>query len=631
MEGKIGIIASDNELRDSIVELFGDDVRQGRIIIDILDSDTIDQQGQLLEKNGAKVIIARSGGYRHTVGKVSVPVIHLKITTLDILHAIKAASRLGKDIVLVISQLEYFDYDEWKDMIGRKLIIEKFDLKDEIEDRVRKYATDPEKVVIVGGGIPCRFAEQYGIDRVHIGAGKESIHEVITSARQLVDSIYEQKYRNEVLKTTLDGVHDAVVAVDREGKIILYNKRAEESLKKESGEVMNRLLPEVFPELGFMMEVLRRKTNQVNEIVDLNRLVIAANTSVLEVEGHVLGVLCSFQDITKLQSLEKKIRYELNKKGLVARYGFEDIIAQDPIMKETVTRAIKIGLTDSTLMIYGESGTGKEMIAQSIHNISDRKEEPFVAVNCAAITESLLESELFGYEEGAFTGARKGGKPGLFELAHGGTIFLDEINSVSLNLQAKLLRVLEEREIMRIGSDYVIPLDVRIISAANEKLKDKVKDGSFRKDLFYRLSILELHIPPLRERKKDILPIFRYYLSKFSNTPDYIQISKVFEEKLLEHSWPGNVRELRNIAQRYILFGEVNLDENDIIDSNAERVDRSCKPLPEIQLDLKEINRYVESKVIEMLADSGMNKSEIARLLGISRTTLWNKQNNGND
>lgn len=631
MEGKIGIIASDNELKDSIVELFGDDVRQGRIIIDILDSDTIDVQGLLLEKKGARVIIARSGGYRHTVGKVNVPVIHLKITTLDILHAIKDASRLGKDIVLVISQLEYFDYEEWKDMIGRKLIIEKFDIKDEIEDRIRKYASEPEKVVIVGGGIPCRLAEQYGIDRIHIGAGKESIHEVITSARQLVDSIYEQKYRNEVLNITLDGVHDAVVAVDREGRIILYNKRAEESLKRESGEVMNRLLPEVFPELGFMMQVLKRKTNKVNEIIDLNRLVITANTSVLEVEGHVLGVHCSFQDITKLQSLEKKIRYEMNKKGLVARYGFEDIIAQDTIMKETITKAIKIGLTDSTLMIYGESGTGKEMIAQSIHNISDRKEEPFVAVNCAAITESLLESELFGYEEGAFTGARKGGKPGLFELAHGGTIFLDEVNSVSLNLQAKLLRVLEEREIMRIGSDYVIPLDVRIISAANEKLKDKVRDGSFRKDLFYRLSILELHIPPLRERKKDILPIFMHYLSKFSGSSEHIQISKEFGEKLLEHSWPGNVRELRNIAQRYILFGEVNLDENDIIESSAEKAVSSNKTAADVQLDLKEINRYVEGKVIEMLAGSGMTKNEIAKLLGISRTTLWSKLNNGNE
>ncbi len=631
MEGKIGIIASDSELRDSIVELFGNEVKQGRIIIDILDSDTIDEQGKLLEEKGAKVIIARSGGYRHTVGKVNVPVMHLKITTLDILHAIKTAGRLGKDIVLVISQLEYFDIDEWKDMINSRVIIERFDSKDEIEGRVKKYAGEPGQVVVVGGGIPCSFAEKYGIAKVHIGAGKESIHEVVASAMQLVDSLYEQKYRNEVLKTTLDGVHDAVIAVNQEGRIILYNKRAEEALKKDGREVMDKSLPEVFPELGFMMDVLRRKANQINEIINLNRIVITANTSVLEVEGHVLGVLCSFQDITKLQSLEKKIRYELNKKGLIARYGFEDIIARDPVMQDTVKKAIKIGLTDSTLMIYGESGTGKEMIAQSIHNISDRKEEPFVAINCAAITESLLESELFGYEEGAFTGARKGGKPGLFELAHGGTIFLDEINSVSLNLQAKLLRVLEEKEIMRIGSDYVIPLDVKIISAANEKLEERIRDGSFRKDLFYRLSILELHIPPLRERKKDILPIFEFYLSKYSTAPEYQPIHEGFKEKLISYSWPGNVRELRNIAQRYILFGEVNLDENEIIRESTGTAGNAAKRDNDLQLDLKEISRYVEGKVIEMLAEKGMSKGEIARLLGISRTTLWSKQNNNKD
>ena len=631
MERKIGILASDNELKDSIVELFSDDVKQGKIIIDILDSDTIDEQGKILENKGAKVIIARSGGYRHTVGKVNVPVIHLKITTLDILHAIKTAGKLGKDIVLVISEIEYFDYDEWKEMINSKVVIEKFSSVEEIESRVNKYAAERSKVVIVGGGIPCSFAEKYGIEKVHIGASKESIHEVITSARELVDSLYEQKYKNEVLKTTLDGVHDAVVAVNQEGRIILYNKRAEESLKKDSRDVMDKKLLDIFPELGFMMDVLRNRFNQNNEIINLMKIVITANTSILEVDGHVLGVLCSFQDITKLQSLEKKIRYELNKKGLIAKYGFDDIITHDPVMKDTVAKAIKIGLTDSTLMIYGESGTGKEMIAQSIHNISNRKDEPFVAINCAAITESLLESELFGYEEGAFTGARKGGKPGLFELAHGGTIFLDEINSVSLNLQAKLLRVLEEKEIMRIGSDYVIPLNVRIISAANERLKEKIEDGSFRGDLFYRLSILELHIPPLRERKKDIIPIFKYYLSKYSDSADYPQNNSGFEEKMINYPWPGNVRELRNIAQRYIIFGEVDLDENEIIKESNEPTKNNIKLSSEMLIDLKEIDRYVEGKVIDMLENQGMSKNEIAKLLGISRTSLWNKQNANND
>lgn len=627
MERKIGIIANDIDLKQSILELFSEDIEQGRILIDILDSERIEEQGRILEKHGAKAIIARSGGYRHTVGKVNVPVIQLKINTLDILHAIKTASHIGKHLVLVISDLEYFDYDEWKEMINANVTIERFDSIEKIKSRVIKYATNQSEVVIVGGGFPCAYAKEYGLKYVHIGASKESIYEVVTSTWELIDSLYEQKYQNEVLKTTLDGVHDAVVAVNQEGIIILYNERAKETLKRDCLEVIGKNLIEVFPELDFMMNALRNKVNQSNEIINLKKIVIAANTFVLKVDGHVLGVLCSFQDITKLQNLEKKIRFVLNKKGLIAKYGFEDIIAYDSAMKDTIARAKKIGLTDGTVIIYGESGTGKEMIAQSIHNISTRKDEPFVAINCAAISENLLESELFGYEEGAFTGARKGGKPGLFELAHGGTIFLDEINSISPNLQAKLLRVLEEKEIMRIGSDYVIPLDVRILSAANESLEDKIEAGNFRSDLFYRLSILELYIPPLKERKMDIVPIFRYYLSILEVSDSSLMIDSDLEEKLKSYSWPGNVRELRNVAQRYSIFHELEFNEVNRAGEHHVRLDNCLKSGKKMAIDIKEINRYVEGKVIDMLASQGMSKNEIAKLLGISRSSLWIKQN----
>jgi propionate catabolism operon transcriptional regulator len=625
MDKTIGVIASDKELEKSIIELFREDVEQGKIIIDILDPDNIEKQGKILESKGAKAIIARSGGYSLTVGKVDIPLIQLKITTLDILFSIKTASESNKDIVLIISHIEYFDYEEWKSMISANVIIERFSYKEEIEERVNKYLYKKDQVIIVGGGIPCSYAQRLGMEFVHLGASNESIHEVITYARELVDNLYEQKYKNEVLKTILDGVHDAVVAVDQEGKIILYNERAKELLKKDSSDVVGKQLLDVYPELGFIMDVMENKINRYNEIKVLKKIVITANTSILEVDRNIHGVLCSFQDITKLQNLEKKIRYELNKKGLVTKYKFQDIITYDPVMKNTLAKARKIGLTDSTVMIYGESGTGKEMIAQSIHNISSRKNEPFVAINCAAISESLLESELFGYEEGAFTGARKGGKPGLFELAHGGSIFLDEINSVSLNIQAKLLRVLEEKEVMRLGSDYVIPLDVRIISAANEELKKKAYAGNFRRDLFYRLNILELHIPPLRERKMDVLPLFKHYLKKLGDETDGMRVDSELEKKLVKYSWPGNVRELRNIAQRYVIFKEVDLDDLEIIETGNQFINEAPEHTSEKVVDLKEINRYVEGKVIDMLASSGMSKTEMAKQLGISRTALWKK------
>lgn len=618
MDNIIGVIASDEELKNRIIELFENEVQNGEIIIDVLNIDRIDEQGRDLERRGAKAIVARSGGYRHTAGTVNVPIIHLEVTTPDILQAIVIAKKYDKDIVIVISDLDYFDYDAWKDLINANIILERFQSKDEIVDRVNKYIDKKDKVVIVGGGIPCSLAREWGMDNVFINASKESIYVAINYAKKMIENLYEQKYNNEMLKMILDGVHDSVVVIDYEGKVKLYNERARELLRKNKDDVINKKLLDVFPELKFIMDVLESKVEKNNEILELKNITITANVSVLRVEGNIEGVLCSFQDISKLQSLEKKIRYELNKKGHIAKYRFEDVLAFGPIMKAVVEKAKRIGESDNTVMLYGESGTGKEMIAQSIHNISKRKEDHFVAINCAAISESLLESELFGYEEGAFTGARRGGKPGLFELAHGGTIFLDEINSISLNLQSKLLRVVEERETMRIGSDYVIPLDIRIIAATNEELKIMVEEGRFRRDLFYRLNILELHIPPLRERKKDIIPLFKHYLKELAHEAEIYEISEDIEEKLLNYQWPGNARELRNIVNRYVILKEIDLDEGEIIyNSDGGNIDKF--------IDLKEINKFVEEKVIDMLTKQGMTKTEIAKTLGISRTALWKK------
>ncbi|NTV91673.1 MAG: sigma 54-interacting transcriptional regulator, partial [Clostridiales bacterium] len=468
MNKKIGIIANDVKIKNTILEVLADEVENGEILIEMYDSENEEKAGRLLEAKGVGAIVARGGGYRNTAGKAGVPVIHFKIAAIDILIALKKADRYGKEIILFLSDFYDFDYDEWKDIISSKITVETIYARKGIEENVDKYFSRREQVIIVGEWVPCRYAKSLGMDHVGIEASRESVIECLNYSREIVNSIYDQKYRNEILNTTLDGVHDAVLAINREGRIILFNKRAQELLGRKHGEVVGKSLKEVFPELDFMLEILESKKNIYNEIITLKKATIAGNISLLIVDGNIEGALCSFQDITRLQNLEKKIRYELNKKGLTAKYRFSDIIAFDPAMKETIVKAARTGETGSTVLIYGESGTGKEMIAQSIHNVGGRKDEPFVAINCAALSESLLESELFGYVEGAFTGARKGGKPGLFELAHGGTIFLDEINSISLNLQAKLLRVLEEKEVMRIGSDYVIPLDVRVLAAANE-------------------------------------------------------------------------------------------------------------------------------------------------------------------
>ena len=259
-----------------------------------------------------------------------------------------------------------------------------------------------------------------------------------------------------------------------------------------------------------------------------------------------------FNDEKQIKSIESDLSQKLAKRGLVAKYTFDDILYRGLSMKKAISIAKKAALTDYTVLINGESGTGKELFAQSIHSYSDRKDKPFVAINCAALPESLLESELFGYEKGAFTGASSGGKLGLFEQANKGTIFLDEIGDMSLHLQARLLRVLQEKQIMRLGSDKVIDVDIRIIAATNKDLKEAIEQKEFREDLYYRLSNIPVVLPALRQRREDILYLMEDFLGE-----RYGCLTEQEQRALADYPWPGNVRELKNAADYYLLLGEL--------------------------------------------------------------------------
>lgn len=266
----------------------------------------------------------------------------------------------------------------------------------------------------------------------------------------------------------------------------------------------------------------------------------------LMIMDEIIGYYITLQNEKDLRDIEVNAKNMLEKKGLFAKYHFKDIIHVSEPMVRCIQMAKTVALTNHTVLIHGESGTGKELIAQSIHNYSPRKDQPFVAVNCAALPESLLESELFGYENGAFTGARKNGRLGLFEQANGGTIFLDEIGDVSLRLQSQLLRVLQEKQLMRIGGDRMIDVDTRVVAATNKDLSKEVELGTFRSDLFYRLNVITLHIVPLRERKDDILPLMKCFLGG-----KYSQLTDLDKTYLQYHDWPGNIRELESAAIHY--------------------------------------------------------------------------------
>ena len=655
MRKKIGIIASDIELKERIEELYREDVENGTIIIDILNLDLMENQGRILVEKGAQAIIGRGGGYSLVIDTVNVPVIPMNMKSTDLLRAIEIAKKYSKKVVLILGDNEVsFDYVGWRNVISTEITEEWFESKYEIRSKVVKYIDKKDEVVIVGGGLACSFARQYGIDSVFATASDESIREAVEYCKKLLDTLGEEKFNNEVLRNILDGIKDGVIAIDSNGSIILYNESAKNMLKVERKCALNKYILDVFPKMEWMLDCLHEKEDvEDRKIRNINNLIVNTRTTLIKVDNSTYGVLGIIQDITKLQNLERKIRFDLNQKGLYAKYTFDDFL-----FKEFIEEAKKIGKSDYTTLLYGESGSGKEIIAHSIHNISKRKDRPFVAINCATIAENLLESELFGYEEGAFTGARKGGKRGLFELAHGGTLFLDEINSLSFNIQTKLLRVIEERQIMRIGSDYIIPLDIRIIAATNESLTEKIVMGTFRADLFYRLSSLEINIPPLRDRREDIIPLFNNFVNEVLKDDGLNGINSIDEnfvltkdemDKLYNYSWPGNVRELKTIAQKYVVTGKIKLRQdrdfktkkllpNSEVDKFNSETTASVEVQDEsiniskindgkISIDIKEVNKYVEEKIISMLFAQGLSKNEVAQVLGISRTSLWKKYN----
>jgi len=366
-----------------------------------------------------------------------------------------------------------------------------------------------------------------------------------------LDSGVDRQYKALFLKNTqLDAVinlsHEGILLLNTEGKVALCN-RALLGMLGLDGDVTGASTLAFAPEI---QEVLGRTTGR-EWIVEYRGRSLVVTRQPIEHFGEPAGSCFNFQEVTYIRQLEQNLSRKLLEKGLTARYTFADLLTRSPRMIQCVDLAQRLAGSDFTVLIQGESGTGKELLAQSIHRASSRSKQPFVAVNCAAVPENLLESELFGYEGGSFTGALKDGKTGLFEQAHHGTVFLDEIADMPLVLQAKLLRVLQERQVMRIGSQKVINVNIRVIAATNHDLRERIRTGRFREDLYYRLNALPLVVPPLRERPEDILPLLEHFLAQHQRGD--LRFTPEVREILLRYPWPGNIRELNNVAS-YLSF-----------------------------------------------------------------------------
>jgi transcriptional regulator with PAS, ATPase and Fis domain len=457
----------------------------------------------------------------------------------------------------------------------------------------------------------------------------------VTNYKASVDDLIQklEKYEN-----ALNLLSECILGVDELGNVNFISRSYAQLLGIEDpNSVIGKHCTEVVKNtrLHIVIQTGQAEIGHIHRIG--NKDVIATRIPILK-EGKVIGAIGKivFHDVHELKVLanrinkmESKIEYYQKELRRIqgAKYSFQNIVGESKKIKEVKNNAIKVAKSRSTVLIRGETGTGKELLAHAIHLASPRSEGPFIRLNCAAIPRELLEAELFGYEEGAFTGAKKGGRPGKFELANNGTLFLDEIGDMPLEMQAKLLRVLQEKEFERVGGTKVSQIDVRIIAATNKDLWEMTRQGKFREDLFYRLNVFMLEIPPLRERKEDIIPITKFLINKLNTElgRNVTNIDNNVWSIFMEYDWPGNIRELENILERSINVVEgstIHVHHLPVYLRKRFENKQDDEPLFSLQM---EIEKAEKNAIIKALEKASGNIQEAANLLGIHRSSLYRK------
>jgi PAS domain S-box-containing protein len=573
-------------------------------------------EADVIVSRGGTVLILREAG-------ITTPIVEVQVTGKDLAAALgRARALVSKDRprIGVISYPNMIQHlQDFMPFLNLDIACYELSTESKAQDVVDEALQDGVDVLL-GGVITTRAAARRGAPTVLIESGEAALKYAFDEARRIAYARRLESRRTEELRAIMDYAYEGIVAVNGAGKLTLFNPVARAIAGGGREADLGKAASEVIPELG-LEETLKSGGEETGKLLQLGRSTVMASKIPIRVGGDIVGAVATLHDVTSIQDMEQRIRKEIYQKGHVAKFTFADIVAQDPAMLRTLAYARQFARTSASVVIKGETGVGKELLAQGIHNAGDRADGAFVAVNCAALPENLLESELFGYVDGAFTGASKKGKPGLFELAHRGTIFLDEISEIPLNLQGRLLRVLQEHEVMRLGHDRVIPVDVRVISATNKDLRALVASGAFRNDLYWRLNVLSLAVPPLRERREDILPLIRHSLINSelcsAGEMDFTAEARRF---LRDYAWPGNIRELRNLCDRIaVMCDEVPVDE-DAVKSLLEYAE-AAPPQPAAKRE--EIQPRGED-LVAFVRECG-NLSEAADRLGIHRSTLWRR------
>ena len=541
-------------------------------------------------------------------------IVDIKMDAFDVSSALLEAKKKFpgiRKIGLILPSSSICSASILTELLGIEVVMREVRGEEHMESTLREMVKEGCEVFI-GGLTLKRVSEKMGLEYVHIKTGPSAIDSSIKDAITAAHILDRERSRLGLMKSLVNNTPDSLLIIDDKGKITAANHAASSFFRRPNLVGMDA--KELFP-----LEIYS-VCDDVEVVQTIGDQTVLITEHPVHIEGEKRATYVSLRLVEDIRRTEKKIRSKLQEKGLTAKYSFSDIVTEQVEMKQLVAKALRYAHVEGNVLLTGETGTGKELFVQSMHNASPRRDKPFVAVNCAAISEQLLESELFGYTEGSFTGAQKGGKTGLFELAQGGTIFLDEIGEMPIRFQAKLLRVIQEREIRKIGGDEFIPVDVRIMSATNQNIPDLIEKGLFRRDLYYRINLLTLHIPPLRERLDDIPAIFKRFVERKSKALNIVppMVEKDALECLKGYSWPGNIRELRNVAERAVIFSSSNCITRDTLKEIDVSVgEKKASEEKKIPLTSEELyRRYVES---------GLTLNDFALSIGISRTTLWRK------
>ncbi len=577
------------------------------------------------EAGGVDAIVARGGTAEYiTRAGIQIPVIEIPISVQDLAEVLLQAKKLtGKEtpkIGVVAFRNMIGNIETFAKVMNINLQLFLINPGDDMEAAVESVIFAGAEVII-GGIRTIELAEKRGKHTLLLTSGEDSFRSAFLQAMKVSYARTLEKERMEKFRILVDYSIQGIISIESNGCISVFNSAAERLLGLKPHEAVGHSVYSVLPGLGLPAELNQVKP-AFGEIININKQKFLVNVVPIEVSGKVSGVMVTVEDIGKIIKQEAAIRSELYTKGLTAQYSFDDIKGVSPQITEVKRIALQYAGTDATVLITGASGTGKELFAQSIHRAGHRANGPFVAVNCGAITPSLLESELFGYAEGAFTGATKKGKPGYFELAHGGSIFLDEIGEMDKNAQTRLLRVIQERRVMRLGGDKYLPIDVRIMAATNKSLVQLMREGKFREDLFYRINVLTLDLPAIKDRPGDAIVIAEDFLTVYNQRYNKaIQLSEQVKAFINSYDWPGNVRQLRNYIEKLVVTARDNYSCEDLNLLLTEPMREKTFATGQASLDASS----EQSRIIKILEETGYNQKEAAKRLGIDRSTLYRK------